>query len=177
EVLSLLANTMVQVCYTKRNEYLYRTKSKTTLTKIFGGQDIQKPSLEEGILRDMKEDSYAKLDIYADDSFKNPERAVYTGNVNIKKGDMEIQANNVDCDLKKQILYIKGDIRLVKQKGLLLRGESIEYDVPNNKIISLDKLNIITVKDGKLVEKKGNIVLFELDTGKILIDNVEYKEE
>jgi TolA-binding protein len=177
EVLGLLANTMVQLCNLKRNEYLYGTKSRSTLTKIFGDQNISKPSLEDGIRDDIEGKPFAKLNIYANDSFKNPERAVYTGNVNIEKGDLKIQANNVECDLKNQVIYIKGDAKVINQKGLVIKGEKIEFDVAKNRILASDKLNVMTVKNGNVLEKTGNNALLELDSGRIMIDNVEYKGE
>lgn len=175
ELLGTLAKTMIQICYIKRNEFLYGTKSRDTINMLFNSRNKPVKSLEEGLIKDIEDQSRIRLNIYADDSYKNLDRAIYSGNVNVEKGDLKISANKVDCDLKNKILFIKGNVRLDNQKGLIMKSDSVKYDVPKNRIVSTDKFKIMTVQDGEVVEKIGSEVVLELDSGKILIDKVEYK--
>jgi TolA-binding protein/lipopolysaccharide export system protein LptA len=174
EMVGAIAKTMIRICYLERNEYLYSTKSRDTIEKIFNSRKKPFTSLEEGLIRDIDDKSRVKLNIYADDSYKNLERALYTGNVNIEKDDLKIYANKVDCDLKNKVLFIKGNVRMLNNKGVILEGDNVEYDVTKNRITSSEKLKVMTVKEGKVVEKTGSKVILDLDSGKILLDNTEY---
>jgi len=173
--LSKLAETMVELCYLKRSEFLYGTKSREALSKLFGDHYKPSKSLEDGILHDIEERPHIKLNIYANDSVKNPNRAIYTGNVNVETDTLRIMANKVDCDLKNKILYIKGDVKLIYKQELVIKGDNLEYNIPKNVVSGSNLKRIMAIKDGKIIEKQGSRIVVELDSGRILIDNAESK--
>jgi tetratricopeptide (TPR) repeat protein len=175
EILGVLAKAMIEACYKERNEYLYGSKSRQFAKKILGVKDDEISSSDANW--DLKEDPAAiRLNIYADDSTKNKQKAIYTGNVRISNGAMKIYANQAECDLQNRILHARGSVKLMNKDELVLRSGSIEYDIHKNIILAKEKPSVFAHIDNKTVEKIGNEIILEVDSGKIMVDKIEYEK-